>query len=176
MKKLFLAICFVTVAGVFTSNAQTVWGGRVGLCLSTIQVETGYTANGGAGIEAGVVMYKPIKNNWYLNSGLAYSVKRFDVGEELSVSYLEVPAYIGYSFPVAGLSFYAQAGPYMGIKLADSEDMFNSFNAGLGFVGGINVNRFKLEAGYQQGLTNVLGDDYFEATIGSLFLGISYIF
>jgi hypothetical protein len=106
-----------------------------------------------------------------------FSIKNFEEGSaSLNLYYLEVPAYAGYAFPIGNLSFYAQAGPYVGLKLGQSGDGGNIkiFNMGLGLIGGINIHKFKIELGYQQGLINIVegGNDI----IGSAFLGVSYVF
>jgi hypothetical protein len=49
------------------------------------------------------------------------------------------------------------------------------------FMGGINIKKFKIEVGYQYGLTNVLdnvssGGHEITGKLSSLFLGVSYIF
>jgi hypothetical protein len=91
--------------------------------------------------------------------------------------------YAGYAFPIGGLDFYAQAGPFIGFKVGekvpwDGGSGINALNAGLGLAGGVNIKRFKIELGYQQGLTNIFsGDDGdLKATLGSVFFGVSYVF
>jgi hypothetical protein len=197
MKKIITLVCFMAVVGVTAASAQVVWGGRVGLCYSTVDVEGEGSLSGSSGLEIGPVLYYALKENIYLNSGAMFSVKNiantFD-GEttEIDVYFLEVPLYAGFAFPLGGFDFYAQAGPYVGFKLKESwsvngtkvdvgdDEIVGSFNAGLGFVGGININRFKIELGYQQGLTNVASTENKEAdfnmTLGSMFIGVSYIF
>jgi hypothetical protein len=180
--------------GIVSANAQIVWGGRVGACYSTISDDAGSMEfSGDAGLEVGPVLYYALKDNIYINSGAMFSVKSFTEGsgdhtDNLSLYYLEVPLYIGYAFPIGGLDFYGQAGPYVGFKVSESlpkswgdESGLKVFNAGLGFVGGVNIKKFKLEIGYQNGLTNLLdfeGDDYddYKLTLGSMFFGVSYIF
>jgi hypothetical protein len=181
MKKLVVLVC-VAFMGIISTDAQIVWGGRVGVCYSTISAEGGASVSGNAGLEIGPVLYYSLKNNIYINSGAMFSVKNFSEGDEsINLYYIEVPLYVGYAFPIGGLDFYAQAGPYAGFKIAESvpwdgDSGVNAFNAGLGIVGGINIKKFKIEIGYQQGLVNVIDTDGFKATMGSLFLGVSYVF
>ncbi len=103
----------------------------------------------------------------------------------------------GYAFPIGKQSFYVQAGPYASFCLGNSlgEEMdINSFNAGLGFMAGINIKRFKIEIGYQLGLTKLYEGTYtwteggygygdsvtktekYSQKLNSLFLGVSYVF
>jgi hypothetical protein len=181
MKKLAILVS-IAFMGIVSANAQIVWGGRVGVCYSTISTDYGDELSGSAGLEIGPVLYYSVKDNFYINTGAMFSVKNFSDGDEsLNLYYIEVPVYAGYAFPIGGLDFYAQAGPYAGFKVAekvpwDGGSGVNAFNAGLGLVGGVNIKRFKIEIGYQQGLTNILDDDDVKATIGSLFLGVSYVF
>jgi hypothetical protein len=193
MKKLVVLVC-LAFTGIVAANAQVVWGGRVGLCYATISADGGATISGEPSFELGPVLYYALKDNFYINSGAMFSIKNFTVSsggsssttESLNLYYVEVPLYIGYAFPIGGLDFYAQAGPYAGFKVSESlplgmgESGISSFNAGLGFAGGINIKRFKIELGYQNGLTNVInaeeGDDGFKATLGSVFFGVSYVF
>jgi hypothetical protein len=197
MKKILTLVCFMAVVGVTAASAQTVWGGRVGLCYPTATTSKGEKIEGKSGLEIGPVLYYALKENVYVNSGAMLSIKNFADGDDnLKLYCLEVPLYVGYAFPLGGLDFYAQAGPYLGFKVGESintpddyEDKDGSgydsgigtFNAGLGLVGGININRFKIELGYQHGLTNVYDgpsdeSNNFEITLGSMFIGVSYIF
>jgi hypothetical protein len=124
--------------------------------------------------------------------------------EKLKFAYLDIPVYLGYAFNVQNFSLYAQAGPFIGFNLSakadwtdtyngdsdsgsydlhsiEGEDLINRVNAGLGLAAGINIQKFKIELGYQYGLMNVLkGEDANEyntkLTIGSAFLGVSYVF
>jgi hypothetical protein len=207
MKKIFTLSCLMAVAGMAaTASAQVVWGGRAGLCYSTATFSGSNNYDdydddddddndnrhitGKAGLEAGPTLYYALRENIYLNSGAMFSIKNFKVGDgSLNLYYIEVPLSVGYAVPLGGLDFYAQAGPYVGIKLgerftinnhedSDDEDYgVGSFNAGVGLAGGINIKRFKIEVGYQYGLKNVLkeGDDN-RITLGSVFTGVSYIF
>lgn len=194
MKKLLLIIAFVFVAGAATSHAQVAWGVRLGLCYSTMN-EEGLSISGKPSLDVGPVLYYSIKNNFYINSGLLFSIKNFGLSAEyesikMNLYYLEVPAYFGYAFPLGKVSLYVQAGPYIGIKLYENysysgeygdesgaSDDYSTFNAGLGIMAGVNIKRFKIEIGYQQGLTNISSEpDWWTARIGSAFLGVSYVF
>jgi hypothetical protein len=126
------------------------------------------------------------------------SIKNFNekyegLGEfDMTGYYLDVPLYYGYAFSAGSTSLYAQAGPYIGFKVHEtsgvssggdyyddqnsSSDELTSFNYGLGLAAGINLNRFKIEAGYQYGLANAAKESDNSVKIGSVFLGVSYIF
>jgi hypothetical protein len=103
--------------------------------------------------------------------------------------YVDVPVYAGYNIPAGKVSFYAQAGPFIGFKLGESvssdsdnggatESGLGSLNAGLGAIFGVSINKFKIELGYQHGLVNVLKEktEGVKLNISSIFLGINYVF
>lgn len=75
-----------------------------------------------------------------------FSVKNFSFGDEsLNLYYIEVPAYAGLAFPIGGLDFYAQAGPYVGFKVSEKvpegeKSGVGAFNAGLGFVSAVLIS------------------------------------
>jgi len=209
MKKCLLVLITLVVLSVGSASAQAVWGVRIGLSRPTVSTSGGDEGSakidGKFGLELGPVLYYNLKNNFYINSGLMFSIKTFsdkyDDGEysysdNLNMYYLHIPVYVGYQIPIGKVSTYLQAGPYFGYMLSASEnysdsengsadgspkDYLNSFDAGLGVMYGINIDRFKIEVGYQYGLTNLLKNsgDYAgsgTANLSSLFLGVSYVF
>ena len=175
MKKIILFIAFLGVLSICSVNAQNAWGIRAGLCYSTASSGEGESLGGAPSLEIGPTLYRNLKDNFYLNSGLMLSIKRFDFEDESAQAYfLEVPVYAGYAFSLRGIDFYAQAGPFVGFKIAEDNMEIESFNAGIGGAYGINIDRFKIELGYQQGLIDVT--DGYDVNFGSLFLGVSYVF
>ena len=196
MKKYLLIIALVAIS-IGSVSAQVVWGARVGFSKPTMTVSSGDSWDGNFGFEGGPVLYYSLKDNWYINSGLQVSFKKFtDEGDgwkdEFSMIYADIPIYAGYAFKVGNASLYAQAGPYIGVKLTEKwtwdDDYYGGgtepsnnmspINMGLGVMLGINIQKFKIEAGYQNGLTNILKDTEgdFSIKINSIFLGVSYIF
>ena len=193
MKRVFLLLAVVFVIG--SVSAQVVWGIRAGASLPTLTASEGDTWEGQFGLEAGPVLYYSLQNNFYINAGALFNMNTFTEKDEdykvsINISYIDIPVYLGYSIPLGGLDTYAQIGPYFGLKLSakeswsydgesESQDIegITSFNAGIGAMYGININRFKFEVGYKQGLTNLIKDsgDY-KLTLGSIFLGVSYVF
>ena len=192
MKKILFLIA---LAAIVTSNlnAQTVWGVRLGLSWTTISgEEDDDSVDGGASIEAGPVLYHPLPNNFYINAGAMFGLKNIKEGEiKCNMIWLEVPVYAGYAIQTQGnVKPFVQAGPFLGLKFTENwkyestsiDDMewFGNFNAGLGILGGININRFKVELGYKLGLWNIADNDElfydYKLTMSSLFLGINFIF
>ena len=199
MKKIIFIGITLLVISVSSVSAQAVWGLRAGVSRPTTIDDEKEAMEGEFGLEIGPVMYYSLKNNFYINSGLMFSMKTFKdedtyYGETLSasikMSYLEIPLNIGYSIPIGKIHTYAQLGPYFGFNLSaktkasydgesatdDIKEIVNPLNAGLGMMYGININRFKIEVGYQYGLTNFLKDDDYNTKLNSLFVGVSYVF
>lgn len=187
MKRIFLFIVFLGFC-ISSVNAQVAWGVRAGLCYSTMTGEGG-SVSGKPSLEIGPTMYYALKNNLYINTGLMFSMKNFEAdvtyiesGKTYSETlngtgyYLDVPIYLGYAFSTTKTTFYFQAGPFVGFKLAEGGDELGveSLNAGVGAAVGINIKRFKIELGYQQGLLDVT--DGWDVLMGSAFAGISYVF
>ncbi|MDR0864199.1 MAG: PorT family protein [Candidatus Symbiothrix sp.] len=204
MKKSIFTIITLLVISMSSASAQVIWGLRAGASIPTLSISAGggsVSADGKFSFEVGPTLYYGLKDNWYLNSGAMYSLKRFDSGdsETFNMHYLEIPLYLGYAIPLGSVQTYVQAGPYIGFKLSESfadrseifdadyydESGVSNFNAGIGIMYGINIKKFKIEAGYQYGLANILElpddyDDYdgpkLKARLNSLFLGVSYVF
>jgi len=205
-KKLFLVL---VLFGIFYnySQAQIAWGIRAGLGYTTSQSSEGVNTKGKASFEIGPTAYYSLSRNIYLNSGLNLSFKSFgtendtngDLATTMNYTSLELPVNIGTKFSIGDLSFYAQVGPFIGVKLSESimgqsPGYFNQLNYGVGGAVGIDIKKFKIEVGYQKGLANILSDkfwndfigsdwvDYFDfngkpkVTLNTLFLGVSYVF
>ncbi|MDR3328556.1 MAG: PorT family protein, partial [Prevotellaceae bacterium] len=174
MKKLLLLLGFVGIVGINSVSAQLAWGARVGLCMSTASTSEGGSIDGSPSLELGPTAYYALTERAYLNFGAMLSIKNFESGSEsLNFYFIEVPVYIGYAANLGGLSLYGQAGPFFGLKLSESlpeglsSSNLGSFNAGLGLAAGVNVQKFKFEFGYQQGLTNLYtGGGDFSLTLG----------
>jgi len=204
-KKIFLLALFGIIS--HYSQAQFVWGIRGGLGYTTSHSSEGVNTKGKASFEIGPTAYYSLSEKIYLNSGLNLSFKSFggenDTNEELAstMNYtsLELPLNIGTRFRIGDISFYTQAGPFLGVKLSESimgqnPGYFNLLNYGLGGAVGIDIKKFKIELGYQYGLANILSDKFWNDFYGSdweeyfvfdskpkmhfntLFLGVSYVF
>jgi hypothetical protein len=188
MKKMFLTMITLFIIGICSANAQAVWGARVGVSKPTLTFGgdwKGDKISGKFGLEAGPVLYYSLSDNFYINPSVMFSIKTFDLGNvDISMYYADIPVYAGYNFSLGKLSLYAQAGPFAGFKLAESvkgadeKSGLGAFNAGIGAIVGVSVKKFKVELGYQQGLTNVLKEkaEGISLKMSSLFIGINYVF
>jgi len=181
MKKYLLVLITLVALSTSSSSAQAVWGVRIGFSMplvSGMNKEGLLRVEGKFGLELGPVLYYHLQNNWYINTGAMFSIKQIDFNDyydgtyyKLSMYYLDIPMYAGYSFPVGKVSLFVQAGPSVGFQLpASDSNGFNSINAGIGFMAGVNLERFKIELGSQQELTSKA------QPLNSLFIGVSYIF
>ncbi|GHT59190.1 hypothetical protein AGMMS50239_05250 [Bacteroidia bacterium] len=178
MKKVLLSLVAILIISVGSAKAQTVWGIRAGMGAPIVTSDS-ESLSGKFGFEIGPTAYFSLNNKLYLNAAALFSMKTF---EYISLSYLEVPAYLGYRVPLGKIETYLQAGPYVGYKISESIDsnigyeggtVANDFDAGIAVMYGVNINRFKIEIGAKYGLTDVSG--YGEKLI-TPFLGVSYIF
>jgi hypothetical protein len=201
MKRMIIITISLWMICLSATNAQVVFGVRAGLSRPTLGSSAGSSLDGKFGLEVGPVLYYSLKDNFYINSGIMYSMKTFveemDDGYddyyrgEANLSYIDIPLYVGYNIPVGKFQTYAQAGPYIGFKLSakdrylrkkggsysEWEDIpLTSFNAGIGVMYGINISQFKIEAGYQYGLLNILDEGNGSVDLSALFIGVSYVF
>ena len=204
MKKVIFTIVALCIIGTSSVGAQAVWGARIGVSRPMLTFsDSDWSDNwkGKFGLEVGPVLYYSFKNNFYLNTAAMFSIKTFKESwsdeygygtESLTAYYVDVPVYAGYNFKLGKVSLYAQAGPYLGVKIAenysfetddgheDEGDILTRIDAGLGIMAGVNIKRFKVEVGYKWGLANVLkeeeGGDEIKMHINSLFLGVGFVF
>ena len=201
MKKISLVVITLVLLGTSSASAQAVWGARVGLSKPTVSTSEGDAFEGKFGLELGPVLYYSLKDNWYINSGAMFSLKTlsesysyggYSATFDTSLMYIDIPLYAGYAFTIGNASLYAQAGPYAGFKLSEKskwsdsegnsatsgEAEISGLNFGVGVMAGINFNKFKVELGYQNGLSNILKEkeDNYTVKLNSVFIGVSYVF
>jgi hypothetical protein len=211
-KKVLILVAFALIATY--SQAQVAWGLRAGLGYTSSHSTAGVNTEGKGSFEIGPTVYYSFNEKVYLNSGLNLSIKRYgdsnDTNGEFleeaqmpsTITYtsLELPVNLGTRFSLGNVSLYAQAGPFLGVKLGESLagysnlNYLNRLNYGLGAAVGVDIKKFKIELGYQYGLANIMSDkfwddfygndldEYFEdidgakVNLNTLFLGVSYVF
>ena len=199
MKKTIITIFTLLVISASSTKAQAVWGLRAGLSVPRFTSKDSSIEVKNSGWEIGPVVYYSLKNDFYINTGIMYSMKKIknsgtlegvSLKSSTEVSYFDIPFYLGYL--LFDGRFYTQLGPYLGIKISEKESVsskqfsekyegnmnsINSYNAGLCFMYGAYVKRFKIELGYQYGLINFFNDTVDnDVKLNSWFLGVSYIF
>lgn len=165
----------LVLTGIASANAQIVWGVRAGFAVPTVSGGEG-SLSGKTALEAGPVMYYSFSDKLYLNPAVTFSIKSFGSrDDEISMYFAEVPVYLGYRVPLGKVDTYFQAGPYASFKISESENSgAEAFHAGLAVMYGVNIKRFKIEAGYKYGITSFVADT--DIKMSSVFLGINYIF
>ena len=176
MRKIALTTVILLVIGISSTNAQIAWGIRAGASYPIVTASrSGGTANieGRFGIEAGPVLYYSLQNGFYISTGAMFSMKSFEDVDP--AYYIDIPLYAGMNLYVGVISLYLQTGIYAGIKVAGWEDV-KTFTGGLAAMAGINISKFKIEIGYQYGHFNIIDKNGLTAKLGSVFLGLSYVF
>ena len=147
MKKIVLAMValFVLgggVVGISSASAQAVKGIRVGLSKPTVTESYGgelgkvmevygngkdVKTDGNYGLEIGPVWYIPVGGNFFMSTGVNFSLKTIEQEEEYGkdedreittgrLVFVDVPVYVGYNFRIGSVSLYAQGGPFIGFK------------------------------------------------------------
>jgi hypothetical protein len=178
-------IVFVALLGVISlySQAQIVWGIRAGVGYTTSQSSDGVKTKGNMSFEIGPTAYHSFSENFYLNTGLNFSLKRFGDSNDTNESFggmnyysCEVPVNLGTRFNLGNTSIYTQAGPFIGVKFHESisfsesidgvnnigTDFMNRLNYGIGAAVGVDIKKFKIELGYQKGLANIISDKFWK--------------
>jgi len=187
------------------SGNQILWGIRAGIGYTNSHSTEGVNTKNNASFEIGPTAYYFFNKNMYLNTGLNLSLKRFGIKNDSIESgggvnyYLEVPVNAGMKLNLEKVTMYAQAGPFLGIKLQEAimlntetdgvrgiiPNYFRRFNYGVGVAVGIDAQKFKIELGYQQGMANIVNkaskkdvevDTKDKAYLNTLFIGVSYVF
>jgi hypothetical protein len=189
MRKFLFLLGFIGIAGISSVSAQLGWGVKAGVSYGMVSsnMDNDQT-KGSAGFEFGPTAHYILSEKVFINSGLLLNAKGMASGDAgMSLLYLDVPIYAGYAFGIGKTTFYAQAGPVLEMNLSassnyegkttDMKENISPFNAGLGVAFGTNIEKFKIELGYQQGLMNIYKDspDY-SVKLSSISLGVCYVF
>jgi len=172
-----------TSTTVGSTESKIIFGVRAGLNFpfGTGSANSAYSEyTGKYGFEVGPVLYYyPLKNNFYINTGVMIGLQNYDYyhyywkDDYMTSDYWSsscfnfyIPVYAGYNFSSnkSGVGLFAQAGAYLG-NMSDFD-----FNAGLAIMTGVNIKRFKIEAGFQIGLAGRI------PYVAKFSLGASYAF
>jgi opacity protein-like surface antigen len=183
---------------------QIRWGIRAGIGYTNSHSTEGVNTKNNVSFEIGPTAYYSFNKNMYINTGLTLNLKRFGIKNDSIESgggvnyYLELPVNAGMKLNLGKATMYAQAGPFLGIKLQESimlntetdgvrgiiPNYFSRFNYGIGVAVGIDAQKFKIELGYQKGMANIVKaskedlkeDTTDKAYLNTLFIGVSYMF
>lgn len=213
---LVLLIC---LTGCCSGKGKLWWGYNSLDCTGEIDILTGFVSsniNEGVdygdnndsklGLQLGVNVLLPLKNNLRLETGLAYASKgskssynsqdgeeSFSQEDKLNLSYLEAPILARYRFKNTGFSAYSGLQPALLLNAKqkseatgsssqdmDVKDRFKSFDTSAVFgVGYEFKNGLMLNAGYDLGLRNIAENtDFGTSTVKNRAFKVSlaYIF
>lgn len=157
LKAIALATLFLTA---FTLNAQEkkmTFGVKVGLNLSNVTTDEGDFNNtkSKAGFLAGVTLDYAFTPQWYLSTGVEYTLKgvKIDLSpndQNITAAYVQVPVTGGFRFPVSqDLALVVNAGPYFAYGLHGkikqgsyeqdtfSDDALKNFDCGIRIGAGL---------------------------------------
>ena len=195
---LFAALCAFATA----SFAQLSFGIKGGLNLASIRTnETELNPKTLTTFQVGAVLEFGITDHLALHSGLSLQGKGAKLEETIlqqtlattrSPMYLQIPLHILYK----GSGFFVGAGPYIGfgvagkakndfsgqsetntLKFGDTvDDDWAPLDFGVGVQAGVKLGSFRVGAGYDLGLSNVLPKDKADASGNSYQNGVINIF
>ncbi len=175
MKKLSLLLVLIGLVA-FSSFGQRI-GLKAGLNMSTLAFDGDDDTKMLLGIHLGAVAEFEFSENLAFEPGLLFSQKGtdYDVDGDMKtrLNYLDIPFNVRYKIG----SFFAQAGPQVGIGLSGTQELgdeeedieFGSdegqlkrIDLAFSFGVGMNFDQFQVSANYGLGLTNLSnweGDD-----------------
>jgi len=186
MKKLvFLLILFVCVCS--ASRAQNLqFGVRTGLSFATQSTDMAdvISTNSVTTYNFSVVVEKPFKDSFYLQSGLGVIGKGVITYENAQtatykLTYLDIPLNLLYKFNLPGSGkLYVGAGPYLSVGLSGNVQFENTNNTsgqslafgnsqdykrlegGINFTAGFELNNhLTFNTNYELGINNLATDD-----------------
>jgi len=152
-----------------------------------------------AGFHIGVVSEVPLAGNLFLQPGVLYSTKgsKYSIaGVDMSISpsFLEIPVNGLYKFDLGPAKLLMFAGPYFAFGIGGSYEMptesgdisygsgedndMKSFDLGLNFGAGAEVNNLQITVQYGLGLTNLspVSDNNTEMKVAALGISMAYLF
>ncbi len=199
--RLIYAIAIVLVAQI--SKAQT-FGIKGGLNLSNMTFSesgTAYSPSMLTGFQFGPVVDFKLTGNVYLNTGVLYSLKGFNLKSvnddqlqdasffngKSKLSYFELPVNITFKIPVkTKYKFLIQAGPYVGLSSGGTikkpgipiQEVFqyhnlNTYDYGVGAGAGVEMGPLVASLNYELGLLNLNSNSTIPATFKNKVFQIS---
>ncbi len=123
----------------------------------------------------GAISQIDLSSNFFLQPELLFSIQGCQLEYAISMMgsvhrsddiaelyYLQLPVYCGYKFNLSqSVDLILGVGPYLAYGISDNEDGFKNgnlkrFDFGLSAMGGIQLNKFQITAGYDLGLTDMI--------------------
>ena len=195
--KLFYVVGLILITQMATAQRFGLKGGVNFANMTISAMGMGVSPKSLTGFHAGFVGDFQIKESFFFNSGILYSLKGFKIdsdGETGSenINYLVVPLNMAYKFPIKDNSkFLIQAGPYLGYALngksksgGESSDIefgsggMNRLDYGVGFGAGIEFGSVTATLNYELGLANLVDDPSSETKLKNkvIQISLSYMF
>jgi len=204
--KLIYVIALILLAQF--ANAQT-FGIKGGLNFSSMKFSeggTGYTPSILAGMQFGPVAEFKLNHSLFLNTGVLYSLKGFNLKSvsddqvqnasffngKAKLSYFELPVNLAYKMKLKNnYQFIVQGGPYAALSAGGTikkpgyplQDVYqyhylNSYDYGVGAGVGIEKGPLVASLNYEYGLLNLNSNSAIPATFNNrtLQLSIAYMF
>lgn len=197
MKKILLLLTFV--ATTIAVNAQTRFGVKAGLNVSTMSMDNGsYGVDNKMipGFHIGVVADRGLGGNLYLQPGLLLSTKgaKYEMNDnevKYKTTYLELPINLGYKVAVSKLNLLFAGGPYFAYAIAGNirthglknninwgsgtgKDL-KPFEVGLNLSAGVEIQKIQLSLQYGFGFNNIAANSGTSRNSG-LAISAAYIF
>lgn len=170
MKKLFLMLCFCTIAVCASAQKFTVW---YGMNLATMDL-AGYSPDSEMKfLNFGMDYTAPLADAFDWSAGVAYTTKGC---EDWDPGFIEVNANAHWNFVNSDdYKVGLLAGPVLALMVLDDDaQSTNTVNLGID-VGAMGTYReFSLKMGYEFGLTNCVKD--VDSKLNGFFIRLGYSF
>lgn len=136
------------------------------------------------GFNVGPILEIPLKNMFFLETGLLFTTKGEKVSGDVmgtedyfqreNLSYLEMPVLCKVAVPVRKIKFFAQAGPYIGKAIIGKRTIeignsvlekdgdihwgkeLSRFDYGISFGAGVKYAKYQIGVSYEMGLKDIV--------------------
>ncbi len=191
-------VAFIFLIAASQLQAQVKFGPEVGINFSQLKVSgsgTSITTSSVTSFHLGMDVEFGLAKNFFLQSGLMYSGKGGTYnGDQVSLSYVELPFNFMYKFDISGPKILVLAGPYIAYAVGGEEkyggvstkihfgnttsDNIKPLDFGLNFGLGAEFNGLVFTGKYELGLTNLIPGDTGGVTekLGVFELSLAYMF
>jgi len=208
MKKLALLLIFSVFACALSFGQNIQFGIRTGLSFASQAIDDPdiISTNSITTYNISIIAEKPLKNSFYLQTGLGIIGKGVITYENAQTStykltYLDIPLNVLYKFNLQGLGkLYVGTGAYLSdgisgnvqfentnntsgqnIEFGSSQD-YKKFDVGANFTAGFELNNhLTFNTNYALGLNNIATDDPSNTTVAStknrvFSIGLGFLF
>ncbi len=188
MKKFFAVVALALTTLTMSAQEDSKFTVKAGVGLSSVvgsdaDTKTTFAYKVGASYDLGV------SENFFIIPGIEFVTKGFKskvVDGSISMSYLQIPVFAAYKFPISdNMKLAIKAGPYIGYGLFgsdikwygggktnifDSDGGYDRFDAGVIAGVSLDFNQFMIGAEYSRGLKKLdSGVSQFNQAFGIVF-------